>query len=256
MEGNGSLEETWQTFWKHRCSCHRERLILHYLPLIERAEAAIRRRLPPADPDDIKSWAYMGLIKSVDRWDPAYGSTFESYALGSIRGISIDEARAADWAPRSVRRKQRAIEKATTELESELGRDPQPDEVADRLGWQKSQVDKAEKETAVAFVKSLDEGMFTGDDGQPFQRYEVVEDEGSTPETTAIVNRATQEAVAFLQSLPARVRAILALKYYEGIKFGEVAEILGLSEAQVGQFHGFAVYEVAQLMAEAVQGDA
>ena len=78
------------------------------------------------------SYGLLGLIGAIERFDPERDIKFETYAIARIKGSIIDELRAMDWVPRSVRARARDIERAIAELEAKLGRAPNDDEIAEQ----------------------------------------------------------------------------------------------------------------------------
>lgn len=112
----------------------RERLILHYSPLVKYVAGRVGSGLPPTvENADLVSYGLFGLIDAIQKFDLERKLKFETYALSRIRGAIIDELRGLDWVPRSIRARSRAIERAYAELEGELHRVPSDLEVADRL---------------------------------------------------------------------------------------------------------------------------
>src|SRR5206468_10639834 len=83
--------------------------------------------------DLISSW-FIGLIDAIEKYDPTRDNKFKTYAEFRIRGAILDELRAQDWVPRSVRDKAKMLDRATLELESQLGRSANEEEVAEKLG--------------------------------------------------------------------------------------------------------------------------
>ena len=83
---------------------------------------------------DLVSYGMFGLIDALGKFEPGRGNKFETYAIPRIKGAIIDELRAMDWVPRSIRFKAREIEKANTDLEAMLKRQPSEKEMAERLG--------------------------------------------------------------------------------------------------------------------------
>ncbi len=94
----------------------RERLILHYSPLVKFVAGRVAAGLPQnIEQADLVSYGIFGLIDAIDKFDPARGFKFETYAISRIKGAIIDELRSIDWVPRSVRSKARSIERAVLE---------------------------------------------------------------------------------------------------------------------------------------------
>src|SRR6058998_2961290 len=92
----------------------RNRLVMTYAPLVKYIVFKKIRELPArCEVDDFISCGLEALIASIDRYDPEKGATLEQYAWTRIHGAVLDELRRQDWAPRSVRRWERDIERAS-----------------------------------------------------------------------------------------------------------------------------------------------
>src|SRR5215216_4840435 len=125
----------WDDYKEHRSREARDRLILHYSPLVKFVAGRVAAGLPQnIEQSDLVSYGMFGLIDAIDKFDLTRGFKFETYAISRIKGAIIDELRSIDWVPRSVRAKARAIEKAYGKLESKLLRTPTDAELADELG--------------------------------------------------------------------------------------------------------------------------
>src|SRR5829696_3858727 len=115
----------WQEFKRTGDRGLRDRLILTYAPLVKYVAGRLGSGLPAhVDEGDLVSYGLLGLINAIERYDPGRDIKFETYAITRIRGAIIDELRALDWVPRSVRARARAIEGAIRELETKHGRAP------------------------------------------------------------------------------------------------------------------------------------
>src|ERR1041385_7536804 len=135
-EANGSVDldraevehaiaELWREFKSSGDAALRERLILHYSPLVKYVAGRVGVGLPPnIEQADLVSYGIFGLIDAIEKFDIHRAIKFETYAISRIRGAIIDELRAIDWIPRSVRYKAREVEKAYAALESRLHRTP------------------------------------------------------------------------------------------------------------------------------------
>jgi len=111
----------------------RERLILHYAPLVKYVASRVATGLPASvEQADLVSYGMFGLIDALGKFEPGRGNKFETYAIPRIKGAIIDELRAMDWVPRSVRFKARELEKAHADLEAMLKRQPTEKEMAER----------------------------------------------------------------------------------------------------------------------------
>ncbi|MDX6414637.1 MAG: polymerase sigma factor FliA, partial [Gaiellaceae bacterium] len=133
------VEDT-QSLWRLYCTnkgdkALRDRLILTYAPLVKYVAGRLGSGLPAhVDEGDLVSYGLLGLIGAIERYDPERDVKFETYAIARIKGSIIDELRALDWVPRSVRARARDIERAIADLERRLHRAPTDEEISEKLG--------------------------------------------------------------------------------------------------------------------------
>ena len=126
-----ALRELWEGFKGTADQGLRERLILHYSPLVKYVAGRVGVGLPPnIEQADLVSYGIFGLIDAIEKFDLERAIKFETYAISRIRGAIIDELRAIDWIPRSVRYKAREVEKAYAALEGAAA--PHADRVGGR----------------------------------------------------------------------------------------------------------------------------
>ena len=136
----------------------RERLILHYSPLVKFVAGRVAAGLPQnIEQSDLVSYGIFGLIDAIDKFDPGRGFKFETYAISRIKGAIIDELRSIDWVPRSVRAKARAIERAYSKLENELRRSPEDSEVAAELDMTEAELAHTLSQITFVGLVALDE---------------------------------------------------------------------------------------------------
>src|SRR5918995_6085479 len=109
----GSLDDLWERFKETASREAREQLIVHYAPLVKYVASRVATGLPAnVEQADLVSYGMFGLIDALEKFDLGRAIKFETYAIPRIKGAIIDELRAMDWVPRSVRFKAREIEKA------------------------------------------------------------------------------------------------------------------------------------------------
>ena len=129
-----TAEALWRAWIQNGDIAARDRLVLSYAPMVKYLACRKVRELPAhCELDDLVSCGLLALIAAVDRFDPAKGATFEQYAWTRVSGAIMDELRRQDWAPRSLRRSGRAIERAREEWQSRNGRMPSDRELASEL---------------------------------------------------------------------------------------------------------------------------
>src|ERR671914_372598 len=125
----------WRRYGEHRLPTLRDRLVLHYAPLVKYVAGRVGTGLPAhVDMADLVQSGVFGLWEAIDRYEPERGLKFETYAMQRIRGAILDELRAQDWVPRAVRSRARDVERALERLESRLQRSASDAEVAAELG--------------------------------------------------------------------------------------------------------------------------
>src|SRR5574337_420236 len=112
-ESAADIAELWRDYKEGETADARERLILHYSPLVKFVAGRVAAGLPQnIEQSDLVSYGIFGLIDAIDKFDPGRGYKFETYAISRIKGAIIDELRSIDWIPRSVRSKAREVERA------------------------------------------------------------------------------------------------------------------------------------------------
>jgi RNA polymerase sigma factor for flagellar operon FliA len=239
-----------QTLWRQyradrESKALRDRLILTYAPLVKYVAGRLGSGLPAhVDDDDLVSYGVLGLMGAIERYDPDRDVKFETYAIARIRGSIIDELRAMDWVPRSVRARARDIERAIAELERRLHRAPTDAEIAEKLGISEADLEDSLTDISRSSIAALDElwTVNTGGGGDQVSLIDTIEDsEAPDPQRTLSegeIREAVGEAIA---RLPEREKLVITLYYYEELTLREIGEVLGVTESRVSQLHTKAV---------------
>jgi RNA polymerase sigma factor for flagellar operon FliA len=250
------LARLWEEFKQNEVSGAREgareRLILHYAPLVKYVASRVATGLPASvDQADLVSYGMFGLIDALEKFDPGRGNKFETYAIPRIKGAIIDELRAMDWVPRSVRFKAREIEKAYSDLESIHKRGPTEEEVAARLGVTLRELHDVINQISFVQVLQLDEILSVGSDrGEQVSLLDTLADRGTDP-TTALEGEETRGLLAAaINSLSEREKIVVTLYYFEGLTLAEIGDILGVTESRVCQIHTKAVGQLRLQLVE------
>lgn len=252
-----SADET-QTLWleyrRTRDPALRDRLILTYAPLVKYVAGRLGSGLPPhVDEADLASYGLLGLIGAIERYDPERDVKFETYAIARIRGAIIDELRAMDWVPRSVRARARDIERAIGELEGKLGRAPSDAEIAAKLGISESELEESLGEIARSSIAALDElWTVSGSGGDQVALIDTIEDERAPDPQSTLSQTELKEAIAdAIARLPEREKLVVTLYYYEELTLREIGEVLGVTESRVSQLHTKAILRLKARLAAA-----
>src|ERR1700736_759650 len=141
----------------------RDRLILHYSPLVKYVAGRVSVGLPQnIEQADLVSYGIFGLMDAIDKFDPDRQIKFETYAIFRIKGAIIDELRSIDWVPRSVRAKGRAVERAYAKLEARLLRSPSDGEGATEMGITEDELQDLFKQISFVGLVALDDVLSSG----------------------------------------------------------------------------------------------
>ena len=230
------VEGLWETFKASGDADTRERLILHYAPLVKYVAGRVGAGLPRSvDQNDLASYGLFGLIDAIDKFEPDRGFKFETYAINRIKGAILDELRALDWVPRSVRSRARRIETAVVELEHTLQRTPTEDELAFNLEMEVDELNDALAEIGRSGIAALDE--FVSGDSQTSMGEMLSDPSGVSPEAVFQSEETRRGLVDAINRLPERERLVVTLYYYEGMTLNEIGDVLGVTESRVCQIH-------------------
>jgi RNA polymerase sigma factor for flagellar operon FliA len=218
----------------------RDRLVLTLAPLVKFIVYRKIREVPArVEADDYISVGLEAVIQSIDRYDPEKGATLEQYAWTRVHGAVLDELRRQDWAPRSVRRWERDIERAVTEFKALHERRPDRQELADALGISLDELARHRHDIARSDVTSLN-AVVLSDDETEIERVDtlVSEDREADPEASAGRTAAKDRFRSAFADLPEREREIAVLLYVRNLTLAEIGEVMGVSESRICQIHG------------------
>jgi RNA polymerase sigma factor for flagellar operon FliA len=235
----------WEAYTQTRSPEMREKLLLQYLPLVRRVAGRMVGSLPRSIRlDDLISAGVMGLLSSLDNFDPTLGIKFETFAMNRIRGAMVDSLRELDWVPRSVRQKARLLERTIEELTQKLMRVPEDAEIADHLSISLDEYLRMLDEVNVTVLLSLDD-TFPTPSGEGTTLGEVTTDASEPSHQERVEEKELRDLlVSNLKILPEQEKLVVALYYYEELTFKEIGEVLRLTESRVSQIHSKAVLQL------------
>ena len=244
----------WVEYKQHATEEARERLILHYSPLVKFVAGRVASGLPQSiEQADLVSYGIFGLIDAIDKFEPERGFKFETYAISRIKGAIIDELRSIDWVPRSVRAKARAIERAYSKLENELKRNPEDSEVALELGMSQQELDQTLSQISFTGLVALDEllgGASKGDSTGSSTVGDTIADRANDPVEAFEVDEMKHLLADMINRMGDRERLVLTLYYYEGLTLAEIGQVLGVTESRVCQIHTKAILQLRARLSE------
>lgn len=223
-----------------------ETLMRRYLPLVRRVARRHQGRTPGGvDLDDLVSWGMTGLLEALTRFDPSRNDSFPAFARFRIRGAILDQLRALDWVPRSVRDKAEGMARATSECEARLGRPATESELAAALGLSLPRYREALRDIAPVTVIGLDEA---GD-------ADAAACSTAAPDAEplgGLLQRERAGRVAdAIRGLPEREQVLLSLYYRDDLTMKEVGAVLGITESRVSQLHTQALLRLRAQLADA-----
>lgn len=223
--------ELFEAFRRTRGRKERNRLVERHFPLAERLARRYAGRGEPYD--DVLQVALVGLVKSVERYEPGRGVPFEGFATPTITGEVKRHFRDTTWSARVGRRAQelqRLIPRAAEDLSHELGRSPSITEIADRIGVARDDVLGALDARSAYKARSLSMAAPTAD-GTGATIADRLGEEDPSLEGTA--NRLSLRAR--IARLPERERELIRLRFEEELTQSEIAERLGISQMHVSR---------------------
>lgn len=238
------VEALWRRFKEDADRQARDELILAYSPLVKYVAGRMGTGLPAhIEEADLISYGLLGLIGALERFDPSRNIKFETYAISRIKGSIIDELRALDWVPRSVRSWARQVERTVTKLENELRRAPADEEIAAELDVTLAEFHDILNQISSASIVALDEfWTLAGTGGDKVTLMDTIEDSNSPDPSRAFDIQAVKEILAdAIRRLPEREKIVIGLYYYEGLTLKEIGEVLGVTESRISQLHTKAI---------------
>lgn len=249
----GTLDELWRAYKATGDERLREQLILHYSPLVKYVAGRVSVGLPPnVEQGDFVSSGIFGLIDAIEKFEPDRSIKFETYAITRIRGAMIDELRALDWIPRSVRQKARAVERAYGALEASLRRTPSEVEVAAEMGIPLEELHGVFGQMSLANVVALDDLLHVGSEsGERLSLMDTLEDTTADNPVEIAEDRELRRLLArAINTLPDREKTVVTLYYYEGLTLAEIGQVLGVTESRVSQIHTKSVIQLRAKLAD------
>ncbi|MDC7123773.1 RNA polymerase sigma factor WhiG [Cellulomonas fimi] len=251
-----AIADAWSDYKATGSRAAREQLILHYAPLVSAVAGRVGMRLPSTvEQADLVSYGMFGLIDAIEKYETGRAVKFESYASSRIRGAIIDELRAMDWVPRSVRTKARSVDRAYAELEAKLHRAPTEAEVAAHLDIAVSELRQTFSQLSTVNIAALDELLGGGEDRQAgVSLVDTLGDERTEDPAGSLDAAETKYLLArAIEQLTDRERMVVVLYYYEGMTLAEIGRVLGVTESRISQMHTAAMLRLRTRLVEAEQ---
>ncbi|HYT30649.1 MAG TPA: FliA/WhiG family RNA polymerase sigma factor [Actinomycetota bacterium] len=248
------LANLWRQFKDHGSKEAKDRLTVHYSPLVKYVASRVGTGLPAnVEQGDLISDGMIGLMDAIDKFQPERQIKFETYAIPRIKGEIIDALRKLDWVPRSVRSRARQLDKANAELESRLKRAPSDSEVAEHMGMSKNELHDVITQIASLSMLALDEPVSMGGDrGETVSLIDTLSDYASGNLMAGLEGNETRAMLSYaINSLGEREKFVVTLYYFEGLTLSEIGDVLHVTESRVCQIHTKAVGQLRVKLTEA-----
>ena len=216
----------------------RDALILEHMSQIKYIAQRISTKLPShVELHDLVSAGVLGLIDAIEKFDPSRGVKFKTYAELRIKGSILDSLRGLDWAPRSLRKKSKDLERAYRDLEQRLGRPATEKEICDEMS-----IELPEYYELLEQVRGLNVGSFEyanpDDDksGEPLVKY-IPDSPELDPFSVYHKSEIQSILAAAVEVLPKKERLVVSLYYFDELTMKEIGKVLGVNESRVSQLH-------------------
>lgn len=236
---NNNQQDLWKQYSETKDPAIREKLILEYSHLIKFIAGRLNIYFGSnVEYDDLVGFGVFGLIDAIDKFDIKKGVKFETYASLRIRGSIIDSIREMDWVPRSLRQKNKELEKVYWEVENELGHSASDKEVADKMGISIDEFYKLLNDVNVTSMVSLEEFLE--------QNYEIGVDMPSMskedrPENYIEIIELKGILGDAIEKLPEKEKIVISMYYFEELTLKEISAIMKVSESRISQLHTKAI---------------
>lgn len=222
-------------------------LIEAHVPLVKHIVFQVAVHFPRhVEREELARAGALGLVEAAQRYSPDRGIPFQRFAARRVRGAMLDSVRAADWAPRSVRRLSRRFDAMEQQLASELGRAPQTKETAEALGMKPAEVSKLRAQLYRSVVLALEHDV-DGENGEELNLLDVLPDRANLEPDEQLEGR---ELYAYLQDaislLPERHRLVIVGYFLEEKTSVDLARFLGVTESRVSQLRSDAIEMLRQ----------
>jgi RNA polymerase sigma factor FliA len=230
----------WQAYKDSGDTRLRDRLVLTFAPMVKYIVYRKVREIPArCEVEDFISCGLEALIGCIDRYDPQKGGSLEQFAWIRIHGAVLDELRRSDWAPRSLRRWERDINRAREQFIGLYRRPPSGAELSEALGITIDELRTRQADLARSDVGSLNTVVLSDDD-TTIERIDTLpsSDREFDPESAAMRDCAKDRFRDAFSRLPERDRKVAVLLYVHNLTLREIGEILGVTESRVCQIHG------------------
>lgn len=240
---NRELQDLWDQYIAHKGIESRNEIVLKYMWLVKTIAFKFRGSYSNfGQLDDMINQGIIALIDSVEKYDPEFTNKFESFAALKIKGAIIDFIRKQDWIPRNQRTLAKELDQVYGELYAQLGREPEREEIAQRMDISLLHLDKILHQRHNAIILSYEEVI---NEKMMVASPLISETQNDgTPESELVRDELKSKLMEAIDMLNDKERLVVTLYYYEELKLKEIAEVIGVTESRVSQIHSAAIIKM------------
>lgn len=226
----------------------RSLMITEYLPFVKKIIQRIAVYLPShIDKDDLLHAGIIGLIQSIDRYDPDRGNSLATYAQFRIRGAILSELRAMDLLSRKNRKSVREMQRASIRLEQKLGREIENWELAEEMGVTMNELENIQKIACLSIV-SFDDIFSESNTEKEILMEQMVNTQNHDAFTSVRAQEIKSTIVKAIEVLPEREKHVISLYYVDELTFREIGKVMNLTESRISQIHAKAILALQKIL--------
>ncbi|MBN1524474.1 MAG: RNA polymerase sigma factor WhiG [Spirochaetales bacterium] len=236
-------EELWKKYRNKKDPSIRDYFVKKYAPLVKYVAGKVAVGKPQnVEFDDLVGYGVFGLFDAIEKFDPEKHVKFKTYAVTRIRGSIFDELRSIDWVPRSVRQKSREVEETISNLEAQLGRAANDDEIARAMHITVDDFQELMFKISGTSIMSINDVWHGSEENDKVSIIDNIEAPSSlNPEMIVEKDEIKKIIIQAINDLPEKEKKVLVLYYYEDLTLKEIGQVLSVTESRVSQLHTKAI---------------
>lgn len=227
-----------------------------YLPIVKKIAVQMKARLPAnVELDDLIQAGRVGLMEAWKRYQDSASASFETFATQRIRGAILDELRAMDWVPRSVRQTAREVENAIRAAAHRAGRQPSEAEIAREMQISLEQYHQQLVKIQGCQLVYAEDFAIEGEENSFFELHGAAAEEraeSEDPLARMLSGEFRHLLVKAIEQLPEREARVLSLYYDEELSLREISSILEVNPSRASQLHNQVISRLRVLMRDLI----
>ena len=223
---------------------------MEHVALVRAVACRLAHRLPSqVELSELIGVGTLALVDAAGRYKPSLGVPFDAFARQRVQGAMLDSLRGMDWAPRSLRQKQRALDAAIKQLRHELGREPEGAEIAGALNVSEAEYERWLDDVRAAELATI---RLAGSSPTGESLLDVAVEPGEGQHARLERIELSRRLASALSALPERERQVLSLYYEEEMTLAEVGAVMGVSESRISQLRTQAIARLRTSLRDSV----